>query len=188
MTVRKSTQKEDELKQKEENNKEKEFNINLREIKKLLNIKLTKKGEESRDDLEKIHEYIVQRDLEILRKKKNVKLQTQEFIKQRLTDPLYKEVSSTKTLGINGKLSDVAIAASDVSWKATSQPDGPRWKQRYEAWLASLPKGPTEEEIARWAKEKDEKSMWVKIQKGLVLEQHEVVRLAEIQQEKDRFE
>lgn len=160
-------------------NKEKDavFNVDLREIRKALGITIRNSADQDhRDDIENIANYIKERDIAILRKQKNYPDQVRKYYEKRQTDPEYRKVSEVKTVGMNGRLVEVADKAIDISWKATSAPDGPRWKERYEAWLASLPKGPTEEEIARWAKEKDEKEMWVKIQKGLVMEQHEVVR------------
>ena len=43
--------------------------------------------------------------------------------------------------------------------------------------------GPTQEQLEQWAKEANDKNLWIKIQKNLIQEQHEVVLQAERDEE-----
>ena len=117
----------------------------------------------------RIISYIVNRDVKILRKRKNYKEQAKKFIDDQLKDPQYFNkfgaVHDVKSVGTSGDMAAVSKHSKEISWKATSLPDGPMYQKRYQEYLDNLPKGPTEEELAQMEKERYEKEIWIKIQK-----------------------
>ena len=198
-------QKEEERKEKDLANKEREFGINVLEIKKLLGITIKKQGDDTRDDIEKFHNYVVERDLKILREKESYPKRAREYVENRLKDEDYSsefgQFFVTKNVGVSGDMQNASIIAKEISWRETAQPKGPKWETRYQRYLDSLPKGPTEEQLAQWAKERSDKNIWIRLQKmgktrdgtSLLMEQHEVIKkaeedakAAEAQAEKDR--
>ena len=133
--------------------------------------------------------YIVHRDVKILRKKKNFKKQSEDYINQQLKDADYikkglHKVHEVKTIGVDGDMADASKHAKEISWRATTQPDGPKYAKRYQEYLKGLPTGPSEEQLAEWERERYEKEIWVKIQKmgktrdgkSILPETHEVMR------------
>jgi hypothetical protein len=104
-SARKSTEKVDlQAIAKENKDKDAEFNVDLRQIKKELGIVASSTAAEGlhRDDIDKIANYVMERDIAIIRKRAPYEELCSKYLNKRRGDPEYKKVSEIKTFGING--------------------------------------------------------------------------------------
>eukprot|EP01038_Epipyxis_sp_PR26KG_P008877 gene8877-11974_t len=132
-----------------------------------LGIKKAKEGEQSDYDIGKLYEFQLNKDIEKIRNVKGTfATRNTRYVKMRESDPLYNQVAQPKLLGNDGNFITATTLTVEASWKATTQPYGEIAHKRYLEYLASIPKGPTEEEILAKAQHDMDHELWAKIISG----------------------
>ncbi len=122
-------------------------------------------GDESLFDLEKIYNFLLYKDIAKLKKRKNnYQTKVDAFNEEKIKDPNFQPFLTKGLMGKDCKTCEVSQLASEISWRETTMPDGPRFKERLDTYIKNLPKGPTEKQVYRQKVLEAEKYLWEIVQ------------------------
>ena len=116
------------------------------EMYKTLKLRARKKGEAFTPlELDKIYEYAIKHDLEVINRNDSYAVVTKQYLKERRQDTAYCDFVDPNPMGANGDFNEIDMFTMYNRWKKTSKPYGELAHKHYQQWKDALPAGPSVE-------------------------------------------